>query len=184
MTKPPPIPPGLLTKHLNSTQAKQPTQSTTTAPVFTMNGVGELLEVFSDKLAITVNGIMGFLTKGPAGTKTIPFRSITAIQFKKAGLTRGILQFTIRGGRESHGIFGAASDENGFMFASDGPNKHNNDLALEIKNYIEERVQEMHEARSSAPPNLSDELQKLAVLKSQGVLSDSEFQAAKKRLLS
>jgi hypothetical protein len=69
------------------------------------------------------------------------------------------------------------------MFASSWPNKHNNDLALEIKNYIEERVQEIRAPRSSALPNLSDELQKLAALKSQGVLSDSEFQAAKKRLL-
>jgi hypothetical protein len=74
------------------------TQSTTTAPVYTMNGVGELLEVFSDKVAITVNGIMGFLTKLP-GTKTIPFHSVTAIQFKKAGLARGFLQFTINSGK-------------------------------------------------------------------------------------
>jgi hypothetical protein len=32
--------------------------------------------------------------------------------------------------------------------------------------------------------SLSDELSKLADLKSQGILSDEEFQAAKKRLIS
>jgi hypothetical protein len=142
---------------------------------------GELLEVFSDKVEITSKGFLGFLAKGLKGTKTIPFHSVTGIQFKKADFfTSGYLQFTIPGGRESHGgLFTAAADENTFMFRAEAGN---NDRALEIKHYVERKVQEMRAPRPSAF-SLSDELQKLATLKSQGMLSDSELEEAKKRLL-
>ena len=79
------------------------------------------------------------------------------------------------------GVFAAAQDENTFMFSGW---KGANELALEIKNYIERRVQEMRAPHSATHSSVADELQKLAALKAQGVLSDIEFQAAKKRLLS
>ena len=87
------------------------------APIFQMEGVGETLVVYSDKLEITPRGVLGFMAKGLKGTKTIPFFSITSIQFKQSGFTSGYLQFTIPGGNESrNGIFDAAIDENTFMF--------------------------------------------------------------------
>lgn len=151
-----------------------------------MNGVQDLLEVFEDKVTITPQGILGFMNKGLKGTKTIPFSSISAIQFKEAGTVfSGYLQFTIPGGNESKGgVFAAASDENTFMFAE----KKNNALATKIKEYIEEKVQELHApARTKQSPpatSLSDELQKLASLRDSGILSDQEFQSAKSRLIS
>ncbi len=147
--------------------------------VYTMKGVGELLEVYEDKVAITPKGVMGFLSKGLKGTKTIPFFSISAIQFKKSGLISGYLQFTIPGGNESRGgAFAAASDENTFMF------KGQNELALEIKGYIEKRIQELHKPQAtSSSLSISDEIQKLAEMKAKGILSDEEFQAAKRRLI-
>ncbi|MCK4641210.1 MAG: SHOCT domain-containing protein [Candidatus Marinimicrobia bacterium] len=147
--------------------------------VFTMKGVAELMEVFEDKVEITPKGVMGFLVKGLKGTKTIPFSSITAIQFKKSGLTSGYLQFTIPGGNESKsGVFSAASDENTFMFTG------KNDEAQEIKDYIESKMRALQTPQAtSSSLNLSDELQQLAKLKEQGILSDEEFQAAKKRLI-
>ena len=147
--------------------------------VYTMQGVAELLEVYEDRLAITPKGVMGFLTKGLKGTKTIPFSSISAIQFKKAGLTSGYLQFTLPGGIESPGgVFAAASDENSFMFTGD------NKLAMEIRDYIQQRVQELRSPQvGSSRVGMADELQKLAQLRDNGVLSEDEFQAAKTRLL-
>ena len=87
--------------------------------VYQVKGVAEEMEVFEDKLTIKPRGALGLMAKGLKGTKTIPFRSITGMQHKKAGLTSGYLQFTIPGGNESKGgVFSAASDENTFMFAS------------------------------------------------------------------
>ena len=153
--------------------------------IHTMKGVQDQLEVFENKVTITPKGILGFMNKGLKGTKTIPFSSISAIQFKEAGAVfSGYLQFTIPGGNESKGgVFSAASDENTFMFAE----KKNNALAIQIKEYIETKVQELHSPRntqSQSATSLSDEIQKLASLRDSGVLSDQEFQTAKSRLFS
>jgi hypothetical protein len=127
--------------------------------------------------------MLGFLNKGLKGTKTIPFTLIIAIQVRKADLfANGYLQFTIPGGIESRGgLFAAASDENTFVFRVENDG---NQRAAEIKDYIETKVQDVRIPRQTATLSLSEELQKLATLKAQGVLSESEFDAAKKRLLS
>src|SRR5262245_10728709 len=84
--EPPPVPP------------QQPPSPPPT-PIYTMQGVQDLLEVYPDKVTITPKGILGFLNKG-LRTKSIPFTSITAIRFRKADLASGYLQFTILGGVE------------------------------------------------------------------------------------
>jgi hypothetical protein len=147
-------------------------------PIYTMKGVAEILEVFEDRVAITPKGILGFLVKGLKGTKMIPFYSIMALQFKKSGLTSGYLQFTVPGGNESErGVFAAASNENTFMFAG------HNEMALEIKDYIEKRMMELRRPEPTSSNNrLSDELQRLANMKEAGILSEEEFLTAKKRM--
>ena len=150
--------------------------------VYEMKGVAVILMVYEDKVTITPKGVLGFMTKGLAGTKTIPFGSITGIQFKEAGAVfSGYIQFTIPGGNESKGgVFSAASDENTFMFAE----KKNNELAEKIKKYIESAVLKLRTPQhQTSAPSLSDELQKLARLREQGILSDEEFQSAKKKLI-
>lgn len=156
----------------------------------TMQGVSGKLIVYRDKLEIIPEGVIGFMTKGLKGTKTIPFRSISAIQFKEAGaFFSGYLQFTILGGNESRGgIFDAATDENTFMFTSSDPNA--NETARKIKAYIERQINALHApppATISTPPpatgGLVEELKKLATLRDQGILTDEEFQQAKQRLL-
>lgn len=149
--------------------------------VYVMKGVQDLLEVFEDRVSITPKGVLGLLNKGVKGPKEIPFASIVAVQFKEAGIFSGYLQFTIPGGNESRGgIFAATKDENTFMFA----HAKNNVMAREIKEYIDEAIRRSRAPQAVAPAtNLSDELQKLAKLKEQGVLSEDEFRAAKKRLL-
>ncbi len=156
-------------------------------PVYQMKGVNDLLEVYENKLVITPKGVMGFLNKGLKGQKEIPFRSITAIQFKKAGsMTKGYLQFTIPGGKESKsGLMAAVRDENTFMFGS-GTGFGNDALnrkVEEIKRYIE--TQQMARESPPAPQaaSLTDELAKLAILRDQGILSEDEFEAAKHRLI-
>lgn len=110
-----------------------------------MKGVGELLEVYEDKVTITPKGVMGFLSKGPTKGQRRSLLLDFTIQFKKPGLTSGYLQFTLPGGNESFGgVFAAASDENTFMFAGQ------NEVALEIKEYIQKRMQELRKPQVSS----------------------------------
>lgn len=153
------------------------------AAIFAVTGVQDLLEVFDDKVTITPKGVLGFLNKGLKGTKSIPYSSITAIQFKEAGLMlSGYLQFTLPGGNESKGgVFSAAKDENTFMFI-----RKNNDVALKAKLYIEAQAKECRAPRPAqavAMHSLSDELVKLAALRTSGILTEQEFQQAKSRLI-
>ncbi len=153
-----------------------------TGAVHKMRGVQDELEVFEDRLTIQPKGVLGFLNKGLKGKKTIPFSSITAIQHKEAGAVfSGYLQFTVPGGVENRGgLFAATKDENTFMFA--GTDK--NVLVVEIKEYIEQRMRELRRPETStAGSSLGDELQKLGEMKAKGLLSEEEFQAAKRRLL-
>jgi hypothetical protein len=113
-------------------------------------------EVFEDRVCITRKSVFGFLNKGLKGTKTIPIASVTAIQCRKAGLVSGFLQFTQPGGNESRaGVFAAAKEESTFMFAKTSlrhsNERDNNELALEIKNYVEQRVLSLRRPPASAP---------------------------------
>ncbi len=172
MGKPPPLP--------QDAQAK-----TGPNPVYSMTGVAGLLNVYETKVEITSTGLLGFLNKGMKGAKTIPFHSITAIQFKEAGtITSGYLQFTMPGGNESRGgLMAAVKDENTLMFTK---LNNGNEQAREIETYIENQVQDLRAPKpvaAIAQASMADELKKLAELKTQGILSDDEFQAAKRRLI-
>ncbi len=150
--------------------------------VLRMKGVSEEIVVFKDKVTITPKGAWGFLAKGLKGTKTIPFYSVSAIQFKEAGAVfSGYIQFTIPGGNESKGgVFAAANDENTFMFAG----RENNAQAQEIKEYIESAIRKLRAPQLNVgAASLTEELQKLGQLKQQGVLTEEEFQSAKRKLI-
>lgn len=147
--------------------------------IYKVEGVGGEMEVFDDKLTITPKGALGLMTKGLKGTKTIPFLSITGIQYKKPGMTNGYLQFTIPGGNESKGgVFAAASDENTFMFEAKA-----NDVIVGVKDFIEKKVKEARQPAAAQPASAAEEIRKLAELMSQGLLSKEEFGNAKKKLL-
>lgn len=149
-------------------------------PVFTLHGVQDQLEVFEDKVTITPKGLLGFLNKGLKGTKTLLYVSISAIQFKKGGLTNGYLQFSLPGGNESKGgVFAATKDENTFMFKP-----RDNEQAQKIRDFIEARIQAARSPMAVSPqPSLADELKKLAELRDMGVLSEQEFLDAKQKLI-
>lgn len=132
-------------------------------------GVSEDLEVFEDRLIITPRGVLGFLTKGLKGSKEIPFSSITAVQFKDAGLLfSGYIQFTIPGGKESSGgLWAATSDENTVMFAKDVSQE-----MQKAKVFIQERIGRTTLVTATS---LADEIMKLKNLKDNGAITDEEF---------
>lgn len=125
----------------------------------------------------------GFLAASTQGRseKRIPLQAISAVQFKPAGrVTQGFIGFTISGGTETKSKFGkqnrdAFLDENSVVFLY----KSNADM---------QSLKDAIEAAMNAPtaPSVSggvDQLEKLAQLHAQGVLSDEEFTAAKAKAL-
>ncbi|WP_371354944.1 DUF4429 domain-containing protein, partial [Salmonella sp. M175] len=79
-----------------------------------LDGVNDTLEAFADKVTITPKrNAASILIRGMKGSKSIPYTSITAIQFREANPINGYIQFSILGGVESGGGFMAAiGDEN------------------------------------------------------------------------
>lgn len=152
--------------------------------ILQMKGRKSYIKVFEDRVELSPFGLFGFMSQGLAGTKAIPYESIIAIQFKPVShLTVGFIQFTLPGAIEKgQGVFNAVNDENTFTFGDNG------ELALEIKNYIDTRVSALRRALSRTQPggggDIGEELHKLSVLLEKGLLSQQEFDEAKRRILS
>ncbi|WP_294620672.1 hypothetical protein [uncultured Roseovarius sp.] len=119
--------------------------------------------------------------------KEIPFRSITGIEVKEAGVAVGYIQFTLGGGNELRGgLTSAYSDENTVTFggALEGGNDAKNKLAAEIKSFIEAKTKETHKPQAPPKASLSEENGKLQKLHASGALSDDEFAAANAELIA
>jgi hypothetical protein len=149
---------------------------------FELKGKGGLLTVFDDKVIIEVKGVLGFLTQGLAGGKTIPMEAIQSVQFRKGGaFVNGFIQFGIMGGREKQGgVLAAVDDENSVVFSMD-----QNDKAEEIKNYIEGIILNRSKGGQTVVQQASaaDEILKFKNLLDAGVITQEEFDAKKKALL-
>ena len=138
-----------------------------------------------DELGVTITrkGVLGFITQGLKGEKRIPYASISAVQFKEAGLlTAGYIQLSILGGVEAKGgIFNATQDENTVMFDRGAQAAE----FAKIRALVEQRAAAARRpAAASLSVSVADELGKLATLLSQGVLTQVEFDAQKASLLA
>ncbi|MET7253429.1 SHOCT domain-containing protein [Dyadobacter fermentans] len=145
-------------------------------------GSGATLQVYENKIVIKRHGLNSFLIHGSKGDKEIFIKNITAIQMKKPGFTSGFIQFSLSGEKASKGgAFDAAKDENSIMLTSE---HYNNFLRAKelIESYIKQRDNPTSSSNSHAI-SVADELRKLADLKSEGFLTDAEFQEQKKKLL-
>ena len=172
------------------------TQASNQQARYSVNGVTGTLKVYTDCVELTTKGVLGAVTKGiAAGTKKIPFSSITALQFKEASIyANGFLQFSMMGGIEaSGGIFGAVKNENSFIFARfEGYNllkgasrdEGLNEKMREIKDFIEQRIGSQPQAHKSGSNDEFDKLRKLAKLRDDGIINEAEFQAQKSKLLN
>ena len=118
---------------------------------------------------------MSFLTQGLKGEKTIPFESITTVQFKRPGaLTSGYIQFGLLGGNESRsGLIDATKDENTVMFVK---------KAIEDADFIRGYI-EQTKATKTNPQSGLDELRKLKGLLDDGIINSQEFELQKKKIL-
>lgn len=150
-------------------------------------GVTGTVEVDDHFVTITRKGAMAKMNYGwTRGEKRIPIDTIAAVQYKKAGMARGYIQFTLAGGNEStRGVMAATQDENSVLFAGG----HESEFRA-IRDHIEQRIasrQTANRARASVatapPPDLATQLRALAPLLDEGVLTEEEFAAQKAKLL-
>ncbi len=144
-------------------------------------GHGGSIELSDASITIRRKGVLSFMTQGLKGDKEIPISLLTAVQYKSAGtFTNGYIQFSFQGGSEAKGgVFQAAADENTVLFTKAQQPAFD---SLRVK--LQSRI-----GRSAAPAapggsgSYLDDLERLAALRSSGILTEEEFQAKKKQIL-
>lgn len=131
----------------------------------------------------------GFLARASVGKgeKRLHISQISATQLKPAGpVMNGFIQFTVPGGNERRSKFGsqtrsASQDENSVVFT------YQQRKAFEaLRAAIDEAIAAHHTGArqpAAAPVSVADELAKLHGLVQAGVLTQADFEAAKRRLL-
>ena len=130
-------------------------------------------------VTIKRQGARAMLNHELKGDKRIPLRSITAVQFKPAGLTVGYIQFSMAGSVENQaGLLAGGNDENTIQF------KSRQQAGFEaIRDRVEAAITSAASGSGPATASPADELRKLADLLRDGVLNQGEFDQQKARLL-
>lgn len=144
-----------------------------------VKGLNGSIELTESKIVMKRKGFTAFLGHGFKGDKEIFLNQISSIQLKKCSmLTNGYIQFAFSGGKEAKGgIVQATSDENTVMFKK----KMEPDFIM-LKDKIEEAITKFNSPAPKTDGAL-DNLEKLAKLKEQGILTEEEFTAKKKQIL-
>ncbi len=116
-------------------------------------GVTGTVQVDDHFVTIKRKGAVAKMNYGwTRGEKRIPIDAIGAVQYKKAGISRGYIQFTLAGGNESTGgVMAASQDENSVTFASG----HESEF-MAIRDHIEQRIAARQTAgRAPSAPTLA-----------------------------
>ncbi|MEU6032022.1 DUF4429 domain-containing protein [Streptomyces tauricus] len=151
-----------------------------------VSGQGGQIQFDGQYVTITRKGFLARATIGK-GEKRLHVSQIAAVQWKAAGpMVNGFIQFTMPGGNERRSAFGsqtsnAAKDENSVIFT-----KKQQPEFEKLRAALDAAVAAQHtpQASSGTAPSLADELVKLNTLREQGILSDTEFEQQKARLLA
>lgn len=156
---------------------------------------GRLLKVYDDRVVLSQAGILGFMSRGLAGDKTIYFTDITSIQFKEAGWTAGFMEFTFPGSNDRKGgPISGTTNENRFTFGKPtiGAARKLNEEVLVTKEFIEKKVQELKNQKQTAQISSnqssgiskSEELLNLKKLLDANAISENEFERLKMEVLN
>jgi hypothetical protein len=140
------------------------------------------LKLNKDIVSIHKRGLANALASGINGERSIQVSSLAAIQMKPAGIfTMGYILFSYAGSKPFNGgLWEATQDPDAFLFG-----QPLNDQIAEFKSFVETRMRELrHSKPMQTQTTLTEELRRLIEFKNQGVLSEIEFESAKKKLLS
>ncbi len=147
------------------------------------------MTLYDDRLVILRTGTL-------KGKKEVPLSQISTCRFKECSkVAAGFLQVSILGEVPKKGtVLNAASDENAVVFGSANPVAILDADMLETVNApwrrlaeeITRRAEASRQRTTGAPPAVDgiDELERLANLRDRGVLSDSEFQALRVKVIA
>jgi hypothetical protein len=151
--------------------------------VFEFKSAGKyIITVDEFGVSIQQKGLMNAMAVGITGTKQIPFTSMTAVQFKPAGMLSGYLQFSVLGGNEARGgVFQAAGDENTIMFT-----KKEQDKAERIKELAEGKIRGAQVSKATPTQHLksaAEQIREFKELLDMGAITKEEFDQKKTQLL-
>ena len=152
--------------------------------VYKIEGVrGRNIRVYKDKAVIIVKvGFGSFLTGNATdGEKTIYYKDVISVQFKKSGVAIGYLQLETASAtmNNKHNNF---FNENSFTFDT---TKVSNEQMEEVANYVKKRVEAYKNIETVQVNNFSmaDEIKKYKELLDMGAITQEEFDVKKKELL-
>ena len=154
---------------------------------------GRILQVKEDCVAIASKGIRGFISRGLAGSKSIYYSDITAVEFKEAGWTAGYIEFIFPGSSDQKGgAMSGVNNENRITFGKPtiGAAKKLNLQVLEIKKFIDQKIMETKKQSqgttiiNNSTSSKSEELINLKNLLDAGAISQDEFEKLKVEVLN
>lgn len=157
---------------------------------FTFNSImkdGKTIITIDDgRLTISRPGILSKLSHGFSGEKAILIENISAVQLKKAGISRGYIQFIMPGAIEKRsGITNGAIDENIIYFESKKYNEDAETIKLYIENYnLYKNKNSSTTINQQVTKNKYDELRQLNGLLADGIINQEEFDKEKGKILS
>ncbi|MEV4511377.1 DUF4429 domain-containing protein [Dactylosporangium sp. NPDC049525] len=145
------------------------------------------VEFDGNYITILRKGLLARASVGK-GEKRIPLIAVVSVQWKPAGMfVNGFIQFETAGvggtrSRAGSQTQDAARDENSILFT-----KAQMPVFEKLRTAVEQALAVRHNPppQAAAPAaSVADELQKLAGLLQQGILTQPEFEAQKARLLA
>ena len=167
---------------------KQQAQSGMPQPLFVAHGVNGQLAVYPDRVILARKGLNALMSQGLGrGDKEISLRTLSAIQWRNAGLaTLGYIQFTFMGASDLRGgIMAAQQDENSVTFNRKQQKEFEQARALIDRQraaYGQPHEPTPHVA-PQAPVSAADELAKWAALRDSGAITAADYEAKKRQLL-
>ena len=149
-----------------------------------VNSLGKIMDVYEDKVVMSslatgtsvAFDILLSTSTSTHGDKTIYYRNVLSVQFKPSGAVDGFIQ--LETANTGSGNYAA---ENSYQFG-----KSENDIAKEVADYIQEKVEETNKpavAQIVQKESSADELIKFKQLLDMGAITQEEFDAKKKELL-
>lgn len=135
--------------------------------------------VYEDRVVIKRKGIFS-LTAGKENS--MPFTTISGVKFMEGNaITKGHIKFLIKGIADMRSVsFGSVSDSDRYAVLF---SKKQNDSALSIKNYVEERLAIINNSSIHNSLSSADELKKYKELLDANIITQEEFNAKKEQLL-
>ncbi|MBD3208458.1 MAG: hypothetical protein GF370_03315 [Candidatus Nealsonbacteria bacterium] len=141
-------------------------------------GFAGQIELFENKVRIERKGLMAFLLFGGRKKKEFSINEISSIKFEEAGLTHGYIRFRI--GKETEEFLNRhelVRDAFTVFF-----NIFQQPAFRKIKEKVERKISHVLEAKEKEEKKLK-EFQGLVRLRERGVISKSEFEKERKKLL-